>query len=301
MRPTDSAQQAAIDAVSTSGLGLASAVRRLPQGMSNAVFEVELGDGTRLVARVSPSGTKRYAIERALMDRVRNVGVRCPAVYAVVDGRDYDVMVLEHIEGVRLSEAREAESMAAACAEVLATIHAVAMEGFGNLEPTGRGASDSLEQWFVDDSEPRFRVASAAVDAEGRAVIETIWSELDAARSSLRDSAGSLAHGDFSPANILVDSGRVTGVVDWESAKAGPPGFDFGWWDWCTDALRTPFRTDELVRHYARHRALDLAETSRIRRLVVLRILVGHVAWAAERDDKSYLAPSLARLKSAPV
>ena len=299
--PVEPAQQAAIDAVSSCGLGKATAARRLPQGMSNAVFEVDLSDGGRVVGRVSPSGTKRYAMEQALMERVSEAGVPCPGVHAVVVGAEFDVMILEHVQGERLSEAGEARSMAAHCAEVLALVHGVAVDGFGSLEATGRGVSDSLERWFVDDFEPRFRAASAAVDPEGRVIIERIWSEFDAARPLFRHSVGALAHGDFSPANILVDEGRVTGVVDWESAKAGPPGFDFGWWDWCTDALGTPFDTDELVRNYARHRPLDLEETSAIRRLVVLRILVGHVAWAAERQDKSYLAPALARLRTAAV
>lgn len=299
MAPEEPVIEAVLGAVRSSGLGEPASVSRLPQGMSNAVFEVGLGDGRRVVARASLSGTKRYSLEQGLMERVRSAGVPCPEVCAVVAGEGYDVMLLEHVAGARLSELPEAASMAAACGEVLAAVHEVAVAGFGNIEPTGRGVSDSLEQWFVDDFEPRFRAASAVVDSDARAVIEQIWSELDAARPLLRQSAGSLAHGDFSPANLLVDRGRVAGLVDWESAKAGPPGFDFGWWDWCSDAFGTPFATDELVRQYARHRALDLEETSAVRRLVVLRVLVGHVAWAAEREDKTYLAPSVARLRSA--
>ena len=266
--------------------------------MSNAVFEVSLADGERVVARVAPAGTKRYEMERALMKRVRLAGVPCPAVHAVSTVDDFDVMLVEYVHGVRLSDAPGALAMAAECGEVLALIHGVPVEGYGHLDAGGAGVSHSLEQWFVDDFESRFQAASDVVDPDARSLIARIWSLFDAARPFLRGLSGSLAHGDFSPANVLVANGRVTGVVDWESAKAGPPGFDFGWWDWCTDALGTPFSTEDLIEGYVRHRPLDLNALAEMRRLVVLRILVGHVAWAAEREDKSYLGPSLVRLRS---
>jgi aminoglycoside phosphotransferase (APT) family kinase protein len=39
-----------------------------------------------------------------------------------------------------------------------------------------------------------------------------------------------LAHGDFSPSNILVADGRVTGIVDWEGVKGAPRANDLAWW-----------------------------------------------------------------------
>ena len=38
----------------------------------------------------------------------------------------------------------------------------------------------------------------------------------------------SLAHGDLSETNIFIDSntGRVTGIIDWEYAQIAPFGFD---------------------------------------------------------------------------
>jgi hypothetical protein len=47
----------------------------------------------------------------------------------------------------------------------------------------------------------------------------------DAAHASLPDTADIL-HYDFNPANILVDGDEVSGVVDWEGARAGDLAFD---------------------------------------------------------------------------
>ncbi|WP_216892260.1 phosphotransferase family protein [Nocardia alni] len=39
-----------------------------------------------------------------------------------------------------------------------------------------------------------------------------------------------LVHGDFRPANVLVDAGRVSALLDWELAHLGDPHDDLGWY-----------------------------------------------------------------------
>lgn len=39
-----------------------------------------------------------------------------------------------------------------------------------------------------------------------------------------------LVHGDFRPANVLVDNGRVEALLDWELAHLGDPVDDLGWY-----------------------------------------------------------------------
>ena len=36
----------------------------------------------------------------------------------------------------------------------------------------------------------------------------------------------SIVHWDFTPDNVLVQDGRVSGVIDWEGVRAGDPRFD---------------------------------------------------------------------------
>lgn len=38
--------------------------------------------------------------------------------------------------------------------------------------------------------------------------------------------ASAIVHWDFTPDNVLVHDGRVTGVIDWEGLRAGDPCFD---------------------------------------------------------------------------
>jgi aminoglycoside phosphotransferase (APT) family kinase protein len=41
-----------------------------------------------------------------------------------------------------------------------------------------------------------------------------------------------LAHGDFSPVNVLSDGRSLTGLVDFESVRLADPLFDVAWWEW---------------------------------------------------------------------
>jgi aminoglycoside phosphotransferase (APT) family kinase protein len=81
--------------------------------------------------------------------------------------------------------------------------------------------------------------ARAELDKQQAAALadETIPSiELRAAAWWLRDnlpdppSRAVLVHGDFRPANLLVDKGHVTALLDWEFAHVGDPAEDLGWY-----------------------------------------------------------------------
>jgi aminoglycoside phosphotransferase (APT) family kinase protein len=41
-----------------------------------------------------------------------------------------------------------------------------------------------------------------------------------------------LAHGDFSPVNVLSDGTALAGLVDFESVRVADPLFDVAWWEW---------------------------------------------------------------------
>jgi aminoglycoside phosphotransferase (APT) family kinase protein len=41
-----------------------------------------------------------------------------------------------------------------------------------------------------------------------------------------------LAHGDFSPVNVLTDGRSLTGLLDFESVRLADPLFDVAWWSW---------------------------------------------------------------------
>ncbi|HUR49007.1 MAG TPA: aminoglycoside phosphotransferase family protein [Acidimicrobiales bacterium] len=284
-------------ATSVVGIGTPLSITQLPVGMSNAVFDVALVGGGRVVARVSSVAKNRYAMETRVMERVRLAGIPCPEIYGVQEVGDLAVMLIEYLPGVRLAEAQEGPNLAGTCGEMLARVHSIGVTGVGNLASSGNGESDSLDRWFVDEFEPSLARAATAGDDRVRRTVEQVRSEFESARPALRAASCGLVHGDYSPSNILVHGGQISGVIDWESAKGGPAAFDFGWWDWFEAAFSVPFTCNELIAAYGAHRAVDVDELREMRRLVVMRILIGQVAWAASRDQRPELQVALRRLE----
>lgn len=57
----------------------------------------------------------------------------------------------------------------------------------------------------------------------GRRVRERLLAERPASPTP------ALVHGDYQPGNVLYESGRLSGVIDWELASIGSPLLDVGW------------------------------------------------------------------------
>ena len=59
-----------------------------------------------------------------------------------------------------------------------------------------------------------------------------------------------VVHGDLWAEHVLVDDGRVVGVLDWAEAKVADPADDLAWMRWCR---RPPL--DSVLEAYAMARA----------------------------------------------
>ena len=101
----------------------------------------------------------------------------------------------------------------------LARIHSV--------KPAGRTLS-FLPVPVVNPSRREVATMRKALDgaSEARPALEYILSWLDANAPEPR--SVSLVHGDFRTGNYMVDSGRLTAVLDWEFALSGTPLIDVG-------------------------------------------------------------------------
>lgn len=84
-----------------------------------------------------------------------------------------------------------------------------------------------------------------------------------------------LAHGDFSPVNLLTDGTSLTGLVDFESTRLADPLFDVAWWEWSVGHAGPSVRaavSPEFLKG-ARVDAGDPEFPARVRALQLLRML----------------------------
>ena len=297
-RVTDGLGEAAVEAVRALVGAESIQVEAAGVGASNAVFYVATASGHDLVARAARRPLARFEMERLVMGWASAQGVPVPTVYNLTTIRDIAVMVTDRLPGHRLADDDSPGygRLAEQCGEILAVVHSIPTHRFGNLAADGTGMRATLDGWFLDDLAPVVERASSVCDRRARQTLDRIVARLERSRATLKDLPPQLAHGDFSPMNVLVQDGRVSGVVDWESAKSGPAALDFGWWDWFSTRHSTPFAVDEMLPGYCRRRDVDMDALTEQRQLVRLRITVGHVAWAADRDDPASIDEAIAAL-----
>lgn len=108
-----------------------------------------------------------------------------------------------------------------ACADTLATLHAVDPDavGLGNLRRPGGYLERQLRRWHRQvhaSALPNLRI----VDAVHERLVATIPA----------DPRPTIVHGDYRPGNLSFDdAGRIGAVFDWELASLGDPLADLGW------------------------------------------------------------------------
>jgi hypothetical protein len=88
-----------------------------------------------------------------------------------------------------------------------------------------------------------------------------------------------IVHIDFNPANILVDDGQISGVVDWEDAHAGDCTFDLAtllFYSYDIAALREPLQ----------RLALDRAGPNALR-MYLAHMILRQVEWSARHHARA--------------
>jgi aminoglycoside phosphotransferase (APT) family kinase protein len=84
-----------------------------------------------------------------------------------------------------------------------------------------------------------------------------------------------LAHGDYSPVNVLTDGVSVTGLLDFDAVRRADPLFDVAWWGWSVSFSSTDL-LDAAWPAFLDGAGVDATEAglaNRVRTLQVLRML----------------------------
>jgi aminoglycoside phosphotransferase (APT) family kinase protein len=144
----------------------------------------------------------------------------------------------------------------------------------------------------------RNEARTAPHDGDDAHLLAVALDSLERARPLLDAQSPGLVHGDVQPFNLLVQADRVTGVLDWEAAKSGPPAFDLGWWDWFSVGWGTPWPADAMLPHYDPGGDVDREELNELRRLVVLRVWLRELVTALTNDEEDRAAAARRGLRT---
>ena len=151
-----------------------------------------------------------------------------------------DYMVLN---GAGALEARLA--LARAFIELMANIQAVDWRAHGLADslglPDGPPSLHELSHWKAE-----YRQARLEPHPELDYVLTWLERHAPAAEAIV------LVHGDFKPGNALIEDGRITAKLDWETAHLGDPLEDLGW---VTNPVRK--REHQIPGHWERRQIVD--------------------------------------------
>lgn len=179
------------------------------------------------------------AVEAELMDALVGTGVPVPAVLGAdttgaifgiptivvsrLSGRA-DRALLRDVDPLALGDAGRL-ALAHQLADLLADVHAVDAATLTGVlpDPGPDPAGHEVAHWTAQLAQERDRGHGAD------AVLDDTLAWLGAQLPS-PPVRRVLVHGDFRPANVLVDAGAVTALLDWELAHLGDPFDDLGWY-----------------------------------------------------------------------
>ncbi|HJQ45366.1 MAG TPA: phosphotransferase family protein [Amycolatopsis sp.] len=224
------------------------------------IFEQVEVPGRKVLARLKPSDGPflHYdsANEELLIKQLAAAGLAVPRVLASggeeVCGTPF--LVLEWIEGDVLNPQQvsklppaERRQMADEMVRALTRLHGISA-----------GELPALDRPDGQDARPVRYFAQFDQMLDQLAVVDSVT--LDYVRVWLQQHVDELAgettlvHGDFRLGNVVWESGRMSGILDWETARMGNPLFDVGWM--CmgarsgSDSIMGMVTRDEFVRLY---------------------------------------------------
>ncbi|HEY1751492.1 MAG TPA: aminoglycoside phosphotransferase family protein [Caulobacteraceae bacterium] len=194
---------------------------RTTSGESGSTFTVE-ADGEALLLKVEPGG--RIGAHRRAAAACAHLGAQgypAPRVLAMGEVPGFAYSLRTYLPGAPM-DPRDGR-------------HAAAL-----IELVERQAGGAAAVGLLDPADwPGSVVDPVLNGGEGFCVLETMRAHsvesaalLDRVQALVRAGrdrlppADDIVHHDFNPANILVESGEVTGVIDWEGVGAGDRAFD---------------------------------------------------------------------------
>lgn len=217
-------------------------VSRVVLGVDNEVYDVTTAGNHRLIVRISHKENHRFEAERWALHTARFAGVPTPHVLLVeqaeydgipvmfcieekVPGKPLDMLLKE---GVTSDLSKAIDQIG----EVLGKLHSVRVDGFGYLQPDGKGSQTSFAEIMLDANERQAELYEAASLWNVPAQKITAGLELlNAHRELYEFHTPVLVHGDFGPRHIFAEGDHISGVIDMQDCSGNHPVFDFVNWD----------------------------------------------------------------------
>jgi len=217
--------------------------QQIIKGEANEVHAIKIGGSPEVIVRINreSEAESRFQSERWAIEQAAKAGVPVPRVLLVeslqLEDRSVGISVEERLPGIPLDELAmhtsddELADILQRAGALLSLVHSVITEGFGEVDKLGRGEHASICGIFSQENlSERVLLAAARSASLNPNLLRRALHILHDFPKSYPPVSPRLLHGDFGPKHILVESGKITGIIDFENAGSGDPVREFANW-----------------------------------------------------------------------
>lgn len=203
-----------------------SKIEDVPESYSSEVYKLTLAGGEQAYVKIPFNKDKLYR-EFRMLDTLKDV-IPVPNVLDVWEGDETTTgaLLLSAIQGMACTADMD-EKLAFQIGANHAMLHEVATPGYGVHATDGFKLLDR-NNWRLhirDNVEKWKEPCKAILDPE---LYERCVQRFEDVYAALPEPDGPcIVHMDFRPGNILVHANKVTGIIDFESARGGSSEIDF--------------------------------------------------------------------------
>jgi len=213
-------------------------IEALRRGANNQVFKVGTADGRDLIVRMSKNSERneKFDTERKVIGLAAKQRAPVPNILAVDTTRSvipgWSFSVSEKLPGIppqgdKDYGKRVADSLLYHAGGALRKVHQVQIaKGFGILNSKLEGFSPSWEDYVLQPFRNDFTKEFVSKGIISQADINEAITIAQIKRAQLKNVHPGLLHGDFSLGNMLIQNGKISGLLDFENASSGDPLWD---------------------------------------------------------------------------
>ena len=219
---------------------------RLVKGESNEVYSAITESGQEIIIRIYHGKKGRFEKERWAFDRCAEAGIPVPTMLSIEsvenEGELLHICVETKLDGTDLgdvsgiTDSEKAMELAGYLHQLGAAfekVHAVKTNGFGSLDKDGNGKFRSVKELISEDLyiKKDYILAAFDQDTDTRVMLISAFDILEREAATYPEIEPRLIHNDLSPQHVLVKDGKITGIIDFESAVGGDPVMEFALWE----------------------------------------------------------------------
>ena len=219
--------------------------RKVVEGEVNEVYDIIPTHGDNIIVRISREKHNRFEAEKWALDNCRDVGIPVPQIHLIseveTDKEKLHVCVESKIGGDSLQtlikqntlSQNEIKKLTVTAGEILSKIHSIKTKGFGEINSLGVGEFKTWSEYMLNQDKKRELVLEEArkigVDTK---LIQQAFAILAKNKDIYKHTESRLAHSDYGIKHMLVNNGKLNGIIDFENCRGADIAYDFSWWNY---------------------------------------------------------------------